>query len=127
MQHGNSDVESQRRLCFIEPNSRKLLQDLSYAYDNANAGDDWEDVRERLRPFIEVENNGVGPQRALMIGWQIDKTLVVVDTLIATLLSVGAGFLVGELRHDAALGVGVATGFGTFLAFLAFVLAKLFR
>jgi hypothetical protein len=82
---------------------------------------------EGLRPYIEVENGGVGPQRALMVGWQMDKTLVVIDTLFATLFSVGAGLLAGGLRHDAALGVGVATGFVAFFAFLAFVLAKPFH
>jgi hypothetical protein len=56
------------------------------------------------------------PQKALLLGWERDKTAVVFMIGGITLLSVLAGVLVGLLVHDASLGIGATSGLAAVLS-----------
>ena len=121
------DLAAQNALVFMNPEGRVFLPDATYAYHHPDKCGSWDDFVSTIKPYCHTQNGGFGPQRTLIVDWKVDKKLVALEAFVATMASLGIGVLVGILMHNAALGVAVAGGIGTFLAFVAFVMAKLSR
>jgi hypothetical protein len=112
-------------LVFTEADGRTFLPYATYAYHHPDKCGAGAGFVLSLKRFCLAENEGFCPRSALILDWKVDKALVALEAFIATAASLGIGVLVGALLHDASLGVGVAGGIGTILAFVAFVMAKL--
>jgi hypothetical protein len=56
------------------------------------------------------------PQKALLLGWERDRTAVARMIGVVTLLSILAGILVGVLLHDASLGIAASSGLAAVLS-----------
>lgn len=57
-----------------------------------------------------VTSNPQAEAKALVIGWARTKSLLIWPIFLFSILSLAIGVLVGELAHDAALGVAVTAG-----------------
>jgi hypothetical protein len=67
------------------------------------------------------------PQRALVVGWETDRTALVYMICFVTLLSVVAGVLTGFLAHDASLGIAASGGLAAVLSCVEVLLIWQFR
>ena len=67
------------------------------------------------------------PQKALLLGWERDTTVVAHMIGVVVLLSVLAGVLVGVLLHDASLGIAASSGLAAFLSCVEVLVIWQFR
>jgi hypothetical protein len=107
-----SNLESQEGPVLVDIRDKKIDPLLTQALRDPSilkSATDFVVSNNRFTMLVATSNPQV-EAKALLIGWARTKSLLVWPIIFFSILSVAIGLLVGELAHNAALGVAVTAG-----------------
>lgn len=121
-----SDLESQDGPVLVDINDMKLDPLLTEALHKPSilaAATDFVALNDRFTMSNATSSPQVEP-KTLVIGWVRTKSLLVWPVFVFSILAVAIGVLVGELAHNAALGLAVTAGAAGVLSCLEVLLVR---